>query len=301
MALSLPKSVLITEVGPRDGLQNEKVVVPTDRKVDLINALSMTGLREIQVTSFVHPKWVPQLADAEDVVQKIDYHPRIDYSALVLNEKGLDRAIKAGIKEIALGISASEGHSRRNVNCSVIEALGQIRKTIERAKEAGLKVEAGVMTAFGCSFDGEIAMEQVLMIVREFISLEIDRLFLADTTGMANPSQVYERISVVLDLAKGIPIGAHFHDTRGTGLANVLAAMQAGCTHFDASVGGMGGCPFVPDAAGNIDTCDLVSMLHEMGISTGIKLETLIDAAKMAEAIIGRPLPSHVTKTGPLR
>lgn len=300
MALSLPRSVFITEVGPRDGLQNEKAVVPTAQKVDFINALSRTGLKKIQITSFVHPKWVPQLADAEDVIQKMEFTPKLSYSALVLNERGLDRAIKAGIKEIGVGISASEGHSRRNVNCSVTEALSQIRKTIERAKDTGLRVEAGVMTAFGCSFDGEISIEQVLTIVREYIALQVDLLLLADTTGMANPVQVYNRLSAVLDMAKETPVGAHFHDTRGAGLANVLAAMQAGCVHFDASVGGMGGCPFVPDATGNIDTCDLVSMLHEMDISTGIKLDSLIEVAKMAASIIGRPLPSHVMKTGPL-
>ncbi len=301
MALNLPQSVTITEVGPRDGLQNEQTIVPTEKKVKLINALSKTGLKNIQVTSFVHPKWVPQLADAEDVLQKIDYHLKVDYSALVLNERGLDRAIKAGVREIGVGVSASEGHSRKNVNSSVGEALAQIRKTIEKAKEIGLRVEAGVMTAFGCPYDGDISTERVVTIVREYLALEVDRILLADTTGMANPVQVYHRFGTVLDLAGNVPVGAHFHNTRGNGLANVLAAMQAGCNHFDASIGGIGGCPFVPNAAGNIDTCDLASMLQEMGISTGIALESLIEVAKLTEEIIGHPVSSQVVKAGPVQ
>lgn len=301
MSLQLPQSVTVVEQGPRDGFQNEKEVIPTEEKVRIIDALSDTGLKAMQVTSFVHPKWVPQLGDAEEVLKRMKWAEGIKYSALVLNEKGLQRAIESEIGTIDVGVSASETHSRKNVNMTVQEGLDRILGVIEAGKEAGLSVRAGVMCSFGCVFEGNVPMENVLRIASSFLSAGAEGIGLADTTGMGNPADVYELFSRLIDIADGVPVSAHFHNTRGSGLANVLAAMQAGCNVFDGAIGGLGGCPFAPGATGNVATADLVNMFHEMGIETGIDLEKLVECARMVESILGKELPGQVLRAGPVK
>lgn len=301
MALEFPKGVTIVEQGPRDGFQNEKEIISTQDKVKIIDALSGTGLKEIQVTSFVHPKWVPQLGDAEEVLKLIKRVEGVNYSALVLNERGLQRAVDSGIGTMDVGVSASEAHSRKNVNMTVQEALERILSVIEAGKKAGLKVRAGVMCSFGCVFQGDVPAEEVIRIATSFLSAGVTGIGLADTTGMGNPRQVYEFFSRLIEVADGVPVSAHFHNTRGAGLANVVAAMQAGCTVFDTTIGGLGGCPFVPGATGNIDTSDVVNMLQELGIETGVRLDDLIRCANLVEEIMGKRLPGHVMHAGPVK
>ncbi len=301
MNMRLPESVTIVEQGPRDGFQNEKEVISTEDKVKIIDALSSTGLKEIQVTSFVHPKWVPQLSDAEEVLKRIRRAEGVKYSALVLNERGLQRAMDSGIEIIDVGVSASESHSRNNVNMSVQEALDRVLGIIEAAQKTGMEVRAGVMSSFGCNFEGTVPMENVLRIAKSFLSVGVEAIGLADTTGMGNPGQVYELFSRLQAMVGDVPVSAHFHNTRGSGLANVLAAMQAGCTFFDSTIGGLGGCPFVPSATGNIASSDVVNMLNEMGIETGIDLSELVDCARMVESILGKKLPGQVMRAGPVK
>jgi hydroxymethylglutaryl-CoA lyase len=298
MSFEYPPSVAIVEQGPRDGFQNEKEVISTEDKVRIIDALSDTGLKEIQITSFVHPKWVPQLGDAEDVLARIKRVPGVAYSALVLNERGLERALASGIGIIDVGLSASETHSRKNVNMTVREALDRVLGIIDTGKKAGLQVRAGVMCSFGCVFEGEVPVENVLRIAADFKSAGVDGLGLADTTGMGNPALVFERVSRLLEFTEDLPVSVHFHNTRGSGLANVIAAMQAGCRSFDSTIGGLGGCPFVPNATGNIATADLANMLEEMGIETGVDLDKLIGCALMAEEFLGKKLAGQVMHAG---
>jgi hydroxymethylglutaryl-CoA lyase len=301
MNMQLPETVTIVEQGPRDGFQNEKEVISTEDKVRIIDALSDTGLKQIQVTSFVHPKWVPQLSDAEEVLRRIKRVEGVEYSALVLNEKGLQRAIDSGIGIIDVGVSASESHSRKNVNMSVDEALKRVLDIIDAGKKAGLEVRAGVMCSFGCVFEGTIPVENVLRVASAFISAGVAGIGLADTTGMGDPVQVHQLFSRLLEIADGLPVSAHFHNTRGAGLANVLAAMQAGCRSFDSTIGGLGGCPFVPGATGNIATADVVNMLRQMEIGTGVDLGKLVDCARMVEEILGKKLPGQVMHAGPAK
>jgi hydroxymethylglutaryl-CoA lyase len=296
--MRLPNSVTIVEVGPRDGLQNETEFVPTDQKIALIERLSETGLQRIEITSFVHPRAIPQLQDSEEIVRKIERKPGIIYSTLVPNEKGLERALAAGIEEIALFVSASETHNQKNVKMSISESLRGFRNIAEKALANGIRMRGYVVTAFGCPYEGRIALEKVESIIEEYKVLGVHEIALGDTTGMANPLQVswmVERIKPRLD-ETGLAL--HFHDTRGAALANILAALQEGVTVFDASIGGLGGCPYAPGAAGNVATEDLVSMLEEMGIETGIELQKLIDCAKYAGEIIRRNLTSHLTQAG---
>src|SRR5690349_12890981 len=274
-------SVSIREVAPRDGLQNEEPI-PTDAKVRLIDALSETGVRRIEAVSFVHPRAIPQMADADEVWARVNRHPEIRYSALIPNTRGAQRALAAGFREIEVVVSASDTHNRRNLNRSTAESLDDIASLIPLIHEAGATVEVIVATSFGCPFEGDIDPGQVASIVARVRADGADRIAFGDTTGMATPRRVRDLLSAVR------PDLLHFHDTRGTGLANVLTALDLGVTEFDASVGGIGGCPYAPGASGNIATEELVHMLEDMGIVTGIDLDALIEVAEMAEKLLGR-------------
>jgi len=296
--MDLPKSVTIVEVGPRDGLQNEAHFVPTDQKVELIGRLSETGLKRIEITSFVHPKAIPQLQDSEEVVKRIQRKPGIIYSTLVPNEKGLERALSLGVKEITLFVSASETHNQKNVKMSISESLKGFRSIAEKALANGIRMRGYVVTAFGCPYEGKIAPEKVEFVINEYQAIGVHEIALGDTTGMANPVQVSRMIEQVRPRLGGMNLALHFHDTRGSALANILAALQEGVTVFDGSIGGLGGCPYAPGASGNIATEDLVNMLEEMGIETGIDLLKLIECAKYAKEIVQRDLPSHLLSAG---
>ncbi|MFI7545543.1 hydroxymethylglutaryl-CoA lyase [Actinoplanes sp. NPDC049599] len=285
-------TVSIREVAPRDGLQNEEPL-PTDDKVRLIDALSGTGVRRIEAVSFVHPKAIPQMADADEVWARAWHNPEVRYSALIPNTRGAQRALAAGFREIEVVLSASDTHNRRNLNRSTDESLDDIAGLIPLIHEAGAKVEVIVATSFGCPFEGDIAPERVASIVERVRADGADRIAFGDTTGMATPRRVRDLLSAVR------PDLLHFHNTRGTGLANVLTALELGITEFDASVGGVGGCPYAPGASGNIATEELVHMLEDMGLRTGINLERLIAAAQLAETLLGRTLPSGVLRAGP--
>jgi hydroxymethylglutaryl-CoA lyase len=285
-------SVSIREVAPRDGLQNEEPI-PTDAKVRLVDALSGTGVQRIEAVSFVHPKAIPQMADADEVWARIAKKPEIRYSALIPNTRGAQRALAAGFREIEVVVSASDTHNRRNLNRSTDESLDDITGLIPLIHEAGATVEVIVATSFGCPFEGDIRPERVASMVDRVRADGADRIAFGDTTGMATPRRVRDLLSAVR------PDLLHFHNTRGTGLANVLTALELGITEFDASVGGIGGCPYAPGASGNIATEEVVHMLADMGIDTGIDLDALIEVAGLAEKLLGRTLPSGVLRAGP--
>jgi hydroxymethylglutaryl-CoA lyase len=285
-------SVSIREVAPRDGLQNEEPV-PTEAKVRLIDALSDTGVRRIEAVSFVHPKAIPQMADADEVWAQVTKNPDIRYSALIPNTRGAHRAIAAGFREIEVVVSASDTHNQRNLNRSTEQSLEDIAQLIPLIHEAGATLEVIVATSFGCPFEGDIDPERVAGIVARVRADGADRIAFGDTTGMATPRRVRDLLSSVR------PDLLHFHNTRGTGLANILTALDLGITEFDASAGGIGGCPYAPGASGNVATEEVVHMLHDMGIDTGIDLDRLIETAGMAEKMLGRTLPSGVLRAGP--
>lgn len=296
--MNLPKSVSIVEVGPRDGLQNESHFVPTGQKIKLIELLSETGLNRIEITSFVHAKAVPQLQDSEEVVERIKKKPGVVYSTLVPNEKGLERALAAGVKEIALFVSASETHNQENVRMSIADSLKGFRNIASKALTHGIRMRGYVVTGFGCPYEGRIAPEKVEFIINEYRMLGVHEIALGDTTGMANPVQVSRMVERIRPQLGEMSFALHFHDTRGAALANVMAALQVGVTIFDGSIGGLGGCPYAPGASGNVATEDLVNMMEEMGIETGIDLERLINCAKYAGEIIQKDLPGHLIHAG---
>ncbi len=300
--MSLPRAVRIREVGPRDGLQNEPEIVATDDKVRLIDALARTGLRRLEVTSFVRADVVPQLADAPDVLRHIDLPEGVVASVLIPNERGLDDALelREHFQAITCFLSASESHNRANVNCTIEASLTGLERVVDRAAAEGLGVEGVVSVSFGCPYEGHVPPERVLAIARRLVDAGASEIAFGDTTGMANPVQVgsfFERAARELP---DVELTAHFHNTRGQGLANVLAALQAGCASFESSFGELGGCPVPKGATGNIATEDLVSMLHEMDIATGVDLERLLDAARAAREVLGRPLGSHTLIAGPI-
>ena len=285
-------SVSIREVAPRDGLQNEDPI-PADDKVRLIDALSHTGVRRIEAVSFVHPRAIPQMADADEVWARAEKVPGIRYSALIPNTRGAQRALAAGFAEIEVVVSASDTHNRRNLNRSTEESLDDITQLIALIHEAGRSIEVIVATSFGCPFEGDIAPSRVAGIVEGVRAPGADRIAFGDTTGMATPRRVRDLLAEVR------PDLLHFHNTRGTGLANIVTALDLGITEFDASVGGIGGCPYAPGASGNVATEEVVHMLHDMGVDTGIDLDALIDVAAEAEKMLGRTLPSGVLRAGP--
>jgi hydroxymethylglutaryl-CoA lyase len=297
-----PAEVRVREVGPRDGFQNEPEVIATDDKVRLIGMLAQAGLRRLEITSFVRPDVIPQLADAEQVLQRIERPQGVAYSVLVPNERGLERALELRDRfdEVNLFLSATETHNRKNVNRSIAESLDGLRRTIERARGEGLRCEGVISVAFGCPFEGAVPPDRVLGIAESLSAAGCEEVAFGDTTGMANPLQVGEFFAAARGRLSGLELTAHFHNTRGQGLANVLAALSAGVESFESAFGELGGSPVSPGATGNISTEDLVSMLHEMGIATGIDLVALIEASREAQRLLGRPLGAHVLRAGPV-
>jgi hydroxymethylglutaryl-CoA lyase len=313
---SLPKSINLTEVGPREGYQFEGIGDPgrvsTDSKVRLVDALSETGLKRIQVISFVHPKAVPQVADAEEVAKRFKRKPGITYTSVYLNDKGLERALNTGKIDVEghVYLTASEAFSKRNTNRPLEEEVIAQRKLIEFQKEKKIPIKGGgVMTAFGCNFEGDISFDKVLSRMKIIFELaqeydfKIEYFQLADTMGWANPEQIKRTIGAVRNIWPTLNVGLHLHDTRGTGLTNVYAALELGVTDFDSAVAGLGGCPFAGHkaAAGNVCTEDIVFMCEEMGVNTGVDLDKLIECAKLAEEVVGHPLPGKVMKGGNLK
>jgi hydroxymethylglutaryl-CoA lyase len=300
---ALPARVQIREVGPRDGFQNEPEVIPTEAKLELIEALARTGLRRMEITSFVRADVIPQLADAAEVLARADIPPQVSVSVLIPNERGLERALelREHFQEVNVFLSASETHNRRNVNRSVAQSLAGVQAVLRDARAEGLYCEGVISTSFGCPYEGHVPPERVLEIAASLLEAGAQEVGFGDTTGMANPLQVRD-FFLAARARLGAPalLTAHFHNTRGQGLANVLAALEAGVESFESSFGELGGCPVPAGATGNIATEDLVSMLEEMGIDTGIDLAALIACARRAQAILGRPLGSHTLVSGPV-
>jgi hydroxymethylglutaryl-CoA lyase len=296
------EKVDIREVGPRDGFQNEPEVIPTAEKVRLVEKLARSGVRRLEVTSFVRAEVIPQLADGAEVLSKADIPDDVSVTVLIPNEKGLDNALehRDRFDEVNLFLSATETHNVKNVNRSVEESLTGLERVIDRARKEGLRCEGVVSVSFGCPYEGEVPPERVFEIAERLIAAGCAEIAFGDTTGMANPRQVRDFFEAAHDRLAGTQLTAHFHNTRGQGLANVLAALESGVRSFESSFGELGGCPVPRGATGNIATEDLVSMLHEMGYETGIDLEKLIDAARSAQTVLGRTLGSHVLLAGPV-
>ena len=299
---SLPKSVRVREVGPRDGFQNEPEVIPTGDKVRLIGMLGEAGLARIELTSFVRADVIPQLADAEEVLTGYERRDGVSYSVLIPNERGLERALEHSDRfdEANLFLSASETHNHRNVNRSIAESLEGLEATVKRARGEGVRCEGVISTSFGCPYEGKVPPDRVFEIAERLAGMGCEEVAFGDTTGMANPRQVGEFFAAAGERLAGVELTAHFHNTRGQGLANVLAALEAGVESFESAFGELGGCPVPPGSTGNISTEDLVSMLHEMGIETGIDLPALIEASRAAQEVLGRPLGAHVLRAGPV-
>lgn len=297
--MKLPARVTLCEVGPRDGFQIEPDFIPTDLKVEVVDLLSEAGLPRIEVTSFVHPKAVPQLRDAEEVMARIRRRPGTRYAALVPNDKGAGRAVDAGVDEIHTVVSASESHNLANVNMTVAESIEKLRAVMQVAERARVPVACGISTSFGCPFEGRTPLDRLESVVARLVDLGARAIGLADTTGMANPRQVARTFEHLMPRFPGIEWTLHTHDTRAMAIPNIMAAMECGVTHFDASIGGLGGCPFAPGASGNVCTEDLVHCLHAMEIETGIDLDRLVAAARRVQEVVGRPLPGQIIKAGP--
>jgi hydroxymethylglutaryl-CoA lyase len=298
----IPAAVELREVGPRDGFQNEPEVIATADKVRLVEMLARTGVRRLEVTSFVRADVIPQLADGREVLERAEIPDEVAVSVLIPNERGLEAAlaVRERIDEVNVFLSASETHNRHNVNRSVAESLAGLERVIARAREEGLRVEGVISTSFGCPYEGEVPVERVLEIAGALAAAGASEVGFGDTTGMANPVQVrafFERAAAALP---EVELTAHFHNTRGQGLANVLAALEAGCASFESSFGELGGCPVPPGATGNIASEDLVSMLDGMGIETGVDLVKLLAASREAQRVLGRPLGSHTLVAGPV-
>jgi hydroxymethylglutaryl-CoA lyase len=295
----VPEHVRIREVGPRDGFQNEPETIATDDKVRLVELLARTGVRRLEATSFVRADVIPQLADGAEVLRRAEIPEAVSVTVLIPNERGLENALELRDRfhEVNLFLSASETHNRKNVNRSIEESLTGLDRVISRAREEGVRCEGVISVAFGCPYEGEVPRERVAEIARRLVDAGCQEIAFGDTTGMANPAQV-ESFFDGLDL--GVELTGHFHNTRGQGLANVVGALRAGVRSFESSFGELGGCPVPPGATGNVATEDLVSMLHEMGYDTGIDLGKLVEAAREAQRVLGRPLGSHVLTAGPV-
>jgi len=296
--MKLPERVTICEVGTRDGFQIEPDFIPTELKVEVVNRLGEAGLSRIEVTSFVHPRVVPALRDAEEVMARISRRPGTVYAALVPNDRGAERAVAAGGDELHTVFSASQSHNLANVNMTVAESLEKLGAVARIGERAGVPMVAGVSTSFGCPFEGTVPVQQVERIVARLVAMGARGIGLADTTGVANPVQVARALEHLMPRFPGVEWTLHTHDTRAMAIANILAAMECGVTHFDASIGGLGGCPFAPGASGNVCTEDLVHCLHAMGVETGIDLDRLIATARRVEEIVGRALPGQIIRAG---
>jgi hydroxymethylglutaryl-CoA lyase len=285
--------VHVVEVGPRDGLQNEKVTIPTEAKIDYITALADAGLRTIEAGAFVSPKWVPQMADTAEVYRNIPKDPGVDYPVLVPNLRGLDRAIEAGVKSISIFTAASETFNKRNINMSIDESFKNYAPVATRARSEGMKVRGYVSTAFGCPYEGDVPPEKVLEVSARLLDLGCYEVSVGDTIGVGTPVQVQGVIGMLLQVIPASKLAMHFHDTRGTALANTLSALDMGITTFDASSGGLGGCPYAPGASGNMATEDLVYMLEKMGIDTAVDLNLLVAASQIIAPYLDHPLPGR--------
>ena len=298
----MAERVLIREVGPRDGFQNEPEIIPTADKVRLVEMLARTGLKRLEVTSFVRADVIPQLADGPEVLRAADIPDDVSVTVLIPNEKGLENALalRDNFDEVNLFLSASESHNRANVNRSVEESLSGLERVVSRARGEGLRCEGVISVSFGCPYEGKVPQERVFAIAERLAAAGCEEVAFGDTTGMANPLQVREFFEAAFKRLDGVELTAHFHNTRGQGLANVLAALDSGVRSFESSFGELGGCPVPKGATGNIATEDLVSMLHEMGFDTGVDLEELLDASRAVRDVLGRPLTSHLLTAGPV-
>jgi hydroxymethylglutaryl-CoA lyase len=292
------KRINICEVGTRDGFQIEPEFIPTELKIEVVNRLSDTGISKIEVTSFVHPKAIPQLRDAEDVMRQITRRPGTVYTALVPNDRGAQRAVDAGVNKIHTVLSASESHNLANVNMTIAESLEKLQAVARVAQDANIPLHGGISTTFGCPFEGEVPLSRVQSIIARLVDMGFAAIGLADTTGMANPAQVQHTFTVLMPKFPGVHWSLHTHNTRAMAIPNILAAVACGVRDFDSSVGGLGGCPYAPGATGNVCTEDLVHCLHEMGFETGIDLDKLIETAQRVEEIVGYTLPGQVMKAG---
>lgn len=293
---TLPSKVTVYEVGPRDGLQNEPARLPVENKLELITALLDAGVRRLEATSFVSPRWIPQLADADELVTRLPRRAGVTYSALVPNERGLRRAQEAGLREVAVFLSSSETHNRKNVNKTIKESLEGYAKVLSSARVAGVRVRGYVSTVWGCPYEGEEPIQRSVSVARRLFGMGCYQISLGDTVGVGTPLQTRRILEAMLAHLPASSLAMHMHDTRGSALANVLMGLSMGIATFDAAVGGMGGCPYAPGAAGNLSTEDLVYMLHGMGVKTGIDLPLLVDAGLLAERMVERELPSKVLK-----
>jgi hydroxymethylglutaryl-CoA lyase len=294
--VNLPAEATIFEVGPRDGLQNEARQVPTAEKIRFIDALVAAGIRDIEITSFVSPKWIPQLADAVEVARGVRRPAGVRMSALVPNRRGLDTALAAGMKEIAVFMSASETHNKKNVNKTMADTIAAFEDVVPHARAAGVTVRAYLSTVFGCPYEGDVDPEVVVALTGQLRDLGVYQVSISDTIGVANPRQVEDVLGRVLAKHPASSLAVHFHDTQGTALANCVVALTLGITTIDASAGGLGGCPYAPGAAGNLATEDVVAMLHGMGVKTGIDLDKLTEASRTAATFVGHELPSKYLK-----
>jgi hydroxymethylglutaryl-CoA lyase len=294
----MKQRIYINDVAVRDGFQIEKEFIPTETKVELIDKLSRTGLAKIEVTSFVSPKAIPNMRDAEQVLSLIDRVPDVIYTVLVPNLRGVERAMQCNVDEINLFCSASESHNRANVNRTIEQTLQGFADVMQALSGSDLKVNGSISTSFGCPFEGNVPQENVFKLVDQFLELGFDGVTIADTTGMANPKQVRDLMTAIVKRCPDADLTLHFHNTRGMGLANVLAGLEAGVVRYDASLAGLGGCPFAPGATGNICTEDLVHMLEAMGYDTGVDLDQLIKAARGIPKIVGHEVPGQVLKAG---
>jgi len=294
--MKLPSKVNVIEVLPRDGLQNENIIIKTDDKVELINNLANAGFSRIEATSFVHPKWVPQLKDADEVIKRIIKKDSLRYSALVPNEVGLERSIASGIQEITLFVSASPTHNYKNINSTIQDTMNNFKKIADKARKNGIFVRGAIAMSFGSPFDEIISYNTVLEISKMYKEMNVYEIVLSDTVGVANPKQVYSVFKKIQSEIRHFDFAAHFHNNRGLGLANVLAAMEAGISNFDSSVGGFGGCPFAPGTVGNIATEDLVNMLTEMGIETNINLASLLPIINTLKTLLQKEPNGYLHK-----
>jgi hydroxymethylglutaryl-CoA lyase len=297
--MRLPERVTVCEVGTRDGFQIEPEFIPTEVKIEIVDRLSDAGVPRIEVTSFVHPKTVPQLRDAEAVMAGISRRPGTRYAALVPNDKGAARAVDAGVDVIHTVVSASESHNLANVNMTIADSMQKLRGVMQIAARAAVPVACGISTAFGCPFEGRTPVAQLERVVRSLVDMGARAIGLADTTGMANPLQVTEVLDRLMPRFPGIEWTLHTHDTRAMAISNILTAIACGVRNFDASIGGLGGCPFAPGASGNVCTEDLVHCLHAMEVDTGIDLDALVAVSRRVQDVVGRALPGQIVKAGP--
>lgn len=293
--MNFPENVIIQEVALRDGLQNEKRVLATADKLRLVERMIGCGIRRIELSSFVNPRLVPQMADAEELWRKVERHQEVLFTALILNERGLERAISCAVPHVGIYVSASETHSRKNSNMDIAEALKEARLLLRKARSEGLRARAGVMNAFGCAYEGTVPLARTLEIIMRLLEEDPEEICLADSSGLANPLQIRKYIEQVREKAAGKALSLHLHNTRGLGPANLYAALEEGVSIFDTSLGGLGGCPFISGARGNISTEDTVYMISELGISSGIDLRGLIKASRDFEALLGQDFPAVIS------